>query len=38
MEGAARSGRLAAGALAGDQSRFLVPELAPTGISSLLAH
>lgn len=32
MEGAARSGRMAAGAVAGDVSRYLVPELAATGV------
>ena len=32
MEGAARSGRLAAGALVGDPTRFLAPELPPTGL------
>jgi zeta-carotene desaturase len=32
MEGAARSGRLAAGALLGDRRRFLAPELPPSGL------
>ncbi len=33
MEGAARSGRLAAGSVVGDRARFLTPELAASGIS-----
>ena len=32
MEGAIRSGRLAAGALTGNRTRFLSPELPPTGL------
>lgn len=32
MEGAVRSGRLAAGALAGDHSRFMTPELPASGL------
>ena len=36
MEGAARSGRLAAGAVAGDALRYLAPELAPNGLMRLL--
>ncbi len=32
MEGAARSGRLAAGEAVGDRERFLTPELKPTGL------
>ncbi len=37
MEGAVRSGRLAAGALLGDPTRFLSPELAPSGLMRWLA-
>jgi squalene-associated FAD-dependent desaturase len=37
MEGAARSGRLAAGAVVGDPLRFLVPELPAEGAMSWLA-
>ncbi len=36
MEGAVRSGRLAAGAVAGDARRFMAPELPATGIMHLL--
>jgi zeta-carotene desaturase len=36
MEGAARSGRLAAGALLGDRLRFMAPELPPGGLMNLL--
>jgi zeta-carotene desaturase len=36
MEGAARSGRLAAGELLGDRTRFLTPDLPPTGLMRLL--
>ncbi|MGD0799251.1 MAG: hydroxysqualene dehydroxylase HpnE [Acidobacteriaceae bacterium] len=38
MEGAARSGRLAAGELLGNPTQFLTPDLPPTGLSRLLAH
>jgi uncharacterized protein with NAD-binding domain and iron-sulfur cluster len=38
MEGAARSGRLAAGAVVGDPVRFLVPELRVEGMMSWLAN
>jgi zeta-carotene desaturase len=38
MEGASRSGRLAAGAVAGDRERYLTPELAPSGLSRWLAR
>ena len=38
MEGAARSGRLAAGAIAGDLDKYLKPELAPQGLMKLLHH
>lgn len=37
MEGAARSGRLAAGEVAGEREKFLLPDLAPTGLMRLLA-
>ena len=37
MEGAARSGRMAAGALMGDPERFLLPELKPEGVMRLLS-
>ncbi len=37
MEGACRSGRLAAGALTGSSARFLTPDLPPTGLSRWLA-
>ena len=37
MEGAARSGRLAAGAVLGDVGRYLLPELPPAGIMRWLA-
>jgi zeta-carotene desaturase len=37
MEGAARSGRLAAGAVVGTPTRFLAPELAPEGLMRLLS-
>jgi zeta-carotene desaturase len=36
MEGAARSGRLAAGELLGNRTQFLTPELRPTGLSRWL--
>ena len=36
MEGAARSGRLAAGSVLRDPTRFLLPELPPEGIMRLL--
>jgi zeta-carotene desaturase len=36
MEGAARSGRLAAGAALGEPRRFLLPELPPEGVMRLL--
>jgi zeta-carotene desaturase len=35
MEGAVRSGRLAAGAVAGDRLRFMAPELPATGLMKL---
>jgi zeta-carotene desaturase len=38
MEGAARSGRLAAGALRGDPERFLASELPATGFMRFLSH
>lgn len=38
MEGAARSGRLAAGHLLGTPTRFLTPDLPPTGLMRLLSH
>jgi zeta-carotene desaturase len=38
MEGAARSGRLAAGELTGKRTRFLAPELPPSGLSRLLSR
>jgi zeta-carotene desaturase len=38
MEGAVRSGRLAAGAVAGDRQQFLAPELPPTGLMHLLSR
>jgi zeta-carotene desaturase len=37
MEGACRSGRLAAGALTGSPTRFLTPDDPPSGLSRLLA-
>ncbi len=37
MEGAARSGRLAAGAVCGEEYRFLVPELPATGLMRWIA-
>jgi hypothetical protein len=37
MEGAARSGRLAAGELLDNPTQFLTPDLPPTGLSRLLA-
>jgi squalene-associated FAD-dependent desaturase len=36
MEGGARSGRLAAGAVVGDPARFMAPEIAPSGLMRLL--
>jgi zeta-carotene desaturase len=36
MEGAARSGRLAAGAVCGDRLMFMAKELAPTGLMKVL--
>jgi zeta-carotene desaturase len=38
MEGAVRGGRLAAGSLTGDRTRFLAPELPPTGLMRLLSR
>jgi zeta-carotene desaturase len=38
MEGAVRSGRLAAGAVFGDAQRFLAPELEPEGLMRLLSR
>jgi squalene-associated FAD-dependent desaturase len=38
MEGAARSGRLAAGTLTGNRTRFLSPELPATGLMRWLKH
>jgi zeta-carotene desaturase len=38
MEGAVRSGRLAAGALMGDPNRFMSPELKPQGLMRWLAR
>ncbi len=38
MEGAARSGRLAAGAVLGEDERFLLPELAPEALMKLLSR
>ena len=38
MEGAVRSGRLAAGALAGDRNRYLAEELPPSGLMPLLVR
>jgi zeta-carotene desaturase len=38
MEGAVRSGRLAAGAIVGDSNRFLAPELQPEGIMRWLSR
>ncbi len=38
MEGAVRSGRLAAGALAGDRTQFLSPESPATGLMRLLSR
>jgi squalene-associated FAD-dependent desaturase len=38
MEGAARSGRLAAGEVAGDRDRFLAKDAAPTGLMRWLAR
>jgi uncharacterized protein with NAD-binding domain and iron-sulfur cluster len=35
MEGAVRSGRLAAGALVGDRSRFMAPEIPASGLMRL---
>lgn len=37
MEGAVRSGRLAAGALAGNRSQFLAPDAPATGLMRLLS-
>jgi zeta-carotene desaturase len=37
MEGAARSGRLAAGELLGNRAQFLTPDLPPTGLSRWLS-
>ena len=37
MEGAVRSGRLAAGAVRGEQLRFMTPELAPSGLMRWLS-
>ena len=38
MEGAVRSGRMAAGIVAGDRQQFLAPELPPTGLMHLLSR
>ncbi len=38
MEGAARSGRLAAGEIAGDRMKFMAPELPPEGLMRFLAR
>jgi zeta-carotene desaturase len=38
MEGAVRSGRMAAGAVAGDRTQFLAPELPPTGLMRFLSR
>ena len=38
MEGAVRSGRLAAGAIAGDRLRFMSPELEPEGLMRWLSR
>lgn len=38
MEGAVRSGRLAAGAIAGDPLRFMAPEAAPEGLMRWLSR
>ncbi len=38
MEGAVRSGRLAAGALLGERERFLVRDLPPSGLMRWLVH
>jgi zeta-carotene desaturase len=39
MEGAVRSGRLAAGAVVGDRMRFMAPEIQPSGLMRwLVAH
>jgi zeta-carotene desaturase len=38
MEGAVRSGRMAAGAVAGDRTQFLAPELPATGLMRLLSR
>ena len=38
MEGAVRSGRLAAGAVAGDPNRFMAPELPATGLMRWLSQ
>jgi zeta-carotene desaturase len=38
MEGAVRSGRLAAGAVTGDRQQFLAPELPATGLMRLLSR
>jgi zeta-carotene desaturase len=38
MEGAVRSGRLAAGAVVGDSTRFMAKELAASGLMSLLGR
>jgi squalene-associated FAD-dependent desaturase len=38
MEGAARSGRLAAGELLGNRTRFLTPDLPPTTLMRLVSH
>lgn len=36
MEGAVRSGRLAAGAVVGDRQKFMAPELPPAGLMKLI--
>lgn len=38
MEGAVRSGRMAAGLIAGDRNQFLAPELPATGLMRLLSR
>jgi zeta-carotene desaturase len=38
MEGAVRSGRLAAGEVAGQRNRFMAPELPATGLMRLFSH
>jgi hypothetical protein len=38
MEGAARSGRLAAGEMVGERNRFVAPDLAPSGLMQWLSR